>query len=125
MKSARSHDGESWANIMLTNSQRLTTGEDQKAFWNWIMDPTDERDQVIEYTDCNTNEHIPAVYTVQDDTDEKTQTIECHNTVTRNGLTTYIHTRCGEFENLTLETPSVSHEECKSAPMSPIGPIPI
>ena len=97
MESARSHDGESWAHIMLTNSQRLTSVEDQKAFWFWIMDPTDETDIDLNFDECAPKEDIPAIFNVPVEDDEKTQTIECHNEVSKNGLITYIHTRCSEI----------------------------
>ena len=46
MKDISYHTQESWAEIMLKHSQFLTTVEDQQSFWNFILNPSDERDYV-------------------------------------------------------------------------------
>ena len=43
MKEISFHTQESWANIMLKHAQYLTTEEDQISFWNFILNPSDER----------------------------------------------------------------------------------
>ena len=38
------HTQESWAKIMLEHTPYLKTDEDQKAFWNFILNPSDDRE---------------------------------------------------------------------------------
>ena len=114
MKSARAHCGQSWSRIMLENASRLTTEADQKAFYEFILDPTDSRDQEITFEKCDPQENIPATFTIPVDTgDEKTEVVECSNHITRNGASMFIDTRVGGFENITLHTPLSTHDECK------------
>jgi len=126
MKSIRSHDGESWARIMLTNSSRLTSEEDQKDFFRWILDPTDERDDKLEFCTYKPVETIPTAFSVQvDEGDEKSKTVECTNHVVKNGYTMFIDTRVCNSEEITLHTPSAdgTDTECKNDDIEPVGPI--
>ena len=114
MKSARAHTGQSWSRIMLENASRLKTEADQKAFYEFILDPTDSRDQEIQFEKYDPQENIPASFTIPVDTgDEKTEVVECSNHITRNGASMYIDTRVGGFENITLHTPLSTYDECK------------
>ena len=82
MASSKVHTAESWCNIMLSNTADLTNVEEQKKFWNFLQNPTDEeRDPPI----CDVFEHCkidtPATTVVDN--------IVLHNTFTRNGMTMY------------------------------------
>jgi len=88
------HTQESWAEIMLRHSQFLKTEEDQKSFWNFILNPTDERGYVApefyKYHPENVVVQQFQQLTIPDEGDEKNQEITIKNTETRNGLTSYI-----------------------------------
>ena len=84
---------ESWAQIMLENTKYIQTTEDQKSFWNWILNPSDSR----EYKEPVFTTYDPTVVvtekisklTVVDEEDEKQtdRVVLLRNDVTRNGLT--------------------------------------
>ena len=40
--SASHHTADSWANIMLQNTARLTNPVEQRKFWDWVANPEDE-----------------------------------------------------------------------------------
>ena len=96
MKETNFHTAESWANIMLQNTQYLTTVEDQKSFYNWILNPSDSR----EYQAPTFKKHNPdqilceefgkLTLVNKDDEKECEQTYEVTQQGTRNGMTQYI-----------------------------------
>ena len=44
MKETGHRTQESWAKIMLEHTPYLKTDEDQEAFWNFILNPSDDRE---------------------------------------------------------------------------------
>ena len=86
------HTGLSWADIMLRHSTRLTKLADQKLFWEWLMDPTEERDPGFLSFESVNPEKIQLLerYTVACGDDEKSEDITMVNTIRREGLVTFI-----------------------------------
>ena len=86
MASCRVHTSESWAQIILRNTSRLTDVEEQKKFWNFMTNPQDDEDipKVTEF----------APYVHEEKTDEITKcddmTLENH--YHREGATMYVRT---------------------------------
>ena len=96
MAGSKTHTSESWANIMLTHTNRLTDVKEQKKFWAWIQNPEDSEDivdPIIETFEKHV-EDIPSEVTVsyQHENDEKAQEIVLENTVERNGMAVFIKT---------------------------------
>ena len=92
------HTQESWTQIMLGHSQFLKTEEDQKSFWNFILNPADDRDYKPPefYNYDATKVEIPEFQKLcvkGDENDEKIEEITLVNEQVRNGLTCYISTR--------------------------------
>mgnify|MGYP001036840755 FL=1 len=91
------HTQESWAEIMLKHSQFLTTVEDQQSFWNFILNPSDERDYKSPefYTYDPMEVNIPEFQKlcIKGDDDEKMEEVTLKNVEVRNGLTSYISTQ--------------------------------
>ena len=91
MKETPQHTQESWANIMLRNTQYLTTVEDQNSFWNFILNPADERDYVApEFISYNSEDVAIKQFQklklhVTDESDEKMDDVE--------RMTVYIQTK--------------------------------
>ena len=96
MKDISYHTQESWAEIMLKHSQFLKTDEDQQSFWNFILNPSDERDYKSPefYTYDPMDVVIPKfqTLTVKDVGDEKMGETEItlKNEEFRNGMTSVI-----------------------------------
>mgnify|MGYP003707644469 FL=1 len=88
------HTQESWAKIMLEHTAFLKTEEDQKSFWNFILNPNDDRKyNAPTFIAYNSEEVvIPEFQTIQikDKDDEKFEEITLKNEEYRNGLTSYI-----------------------------------
>ena len=95
MKEISFHTQESWANIMLKHTQYLTTEEDQISFWNFILNPSDERGFVPpKYEPYDPMDvTIQKLQTFRVDDDEKTEEITLQNKQHREGMTMYIDTR--------------------------------
>ena len=99
MKETAHHTQESWANIMLQHTQYLTTTEDQKSFWNFILNPNDERDYVAPKFDTYDSADVVIEkyqkMSVVEEGDEKMEEVEItlENTQHREGMTVYIHTK--------------------------------
>ena len=95
MKDISYHTQESWAEIMLKHSQFLTTVEDQQSFWNFILNPSDERDYVSpKFYTYDPNDVIIQKFqklsiAVEDDEKDSIE-ITLKNEEVRNGLTSYI-----------------------------------
>ena len=101
MKETPQHTQESWANIMLKHTQYLTTVEDQNSFWNFILNPADERDYVAPAFNSYNSEDVAIKQfqklkiNVTDESDEKQEEVEItlKNTTHREGMTVYIQTK--------------------------------
>ena len=99
MRETAHHTQESWANIMLEHTQYLTTTEDQQSFWNFILNPNDERDYVAPKFDTidSTDVVIEKIQkmSVVEECDEKMGDVEItlENTEHRDGLTSFIKVR--------------------------------
>ena len=89
------HPQESWAKIMLEHTAFLKTEEDQKSFWNFILNPNDDRKYEAPTFMAYKSEEvvIPEFQTIQikDTDDEKMEEITLKNEEYRNGLTSYIN----------------------------------
>ena len=85
LNSSGAQTPDSWADIMLRYSCRMTTDEDQESFLTWIMNPHDSLDiPVPKFETIKPVEHVkvPLVQTIGSDVfDVKTK---------RNGFTEYI-----------------------------------
>ena len=98
MDNGRCHDGESWADIMLRNSMRIKTADDQKDFWQWVLDPSEECEIPIVFEEFDPNDiSVPEKFTVKlcGDEDEKECDQEFENHIQQIGLTTYIQCKPG------------------------------
>ena len=86
MASCKVHTSESWAQILLTNTCRLTDVEEQKKFWNFMTNPQDDEEipKVTEF----------APYVHEEQTEEITEcddmTLENH--YHREGATMFVRT---------------------------------
>ena len=87
------HTQESWAKIMLEHTAFLKTEEDQKSFWNFILNPNDDRKYKAPTFMTYKSEEvvIPKFQTIQVKDDEKFEEITLKNEESRNGLTSYIN----------------------------------
>ena len=98
MKETGHHTQESWAKIMLEHTRYLKTDEDQEAFWNFILNPSDDREykapQFCKYDSEDATVPKFQTLTVKNvgDCDEKMEDVEItlENEEFRNGLTSYI-----------------------------------
>ena len=99
MREISHHTQESWATIMLEHTQYLTTDDDQKSFWNFILNPTDERDYVpLQFTTYDSENVVIEPFqklTITDVGDEKMEDVEItlENKVHRDGMTSFIEVK--------------------------------
>ena len=91
------HTPESWSDIMLRNTSLLQTDEDQEAFFNWILNPSDSMDyKPPEFKTVNPNEPVKIQtfhqFNVTENDDEKECEVEVACTVDHqlNGMTSYL-----------------------------------
>ena len=93
------HTQESWAKIMLEHTRFLKTKEDQESFWNFILNPNDDRDfKTPTFLKYNSEDEIviPKLQKLTvngTDQDEKMEDITLENEERRNGLTSYINVK--------------------------------
>ena len=89
MENTTIHTPESWADIMLQNTQYLKTVEDQQAFWEWIVNPNEERRKKLDFANYDPNklEVEQFQHFKVNDMD-----VNVKNTCTQNSLTTFIVT---------------------------------
>ena len=91
------HTGASWSDIILRNATRLTTLEDQKEFWRFLLDPEDEQDLNLTFKEIDPdNIKIRETYDVKVQTDDEKdsgETVTFENVVQQNGLVSYILSR--------------------------------
>ena len=94
MAGNKCHTAMSWANIMLTNTARLTDVEQQKLFWAWLQNPMDDEREppLCEIFEKHNMDDIPRFVTVPNPDEEK-GSIELEQEVTRNGATMFIKIR--------------------------------
>ena len=92
MAANKTHTQASWARIMLTNTVNLHNVDEQKKFWTWLLNPTDEDHISKPIFTTFTHpllDNIKNEVTVPVDTDdEKTQDIILTQECVRNGMTT-------------------------------------
>ena len=91
MAGSKTHTAASWANIMLTNTARLTNVSEQKLFWAWVENPTDEERPapVCDVFDEHALVEIAKLVTVTDNG----QTVQLEQEVFKNGATTFIRVK--------------------------------
>ena len=88
------HTAESWASMMLQNTNELSDIDEQKKFWAWMVNPSGEEQLKAE---CDVfDEHVPITQephvTVKsvDNDDEKDEGVEMDQHFKRNGMAMYI-----------------------------------
>ena len=99
MAACRVHTAESWANIMLKNTARLTKKEDQAKFWGFLTNPDEDED--IPMPTLERAEHYciekPTIVTtplkITDDEKDGTREVEMENRYHREGFTMFIETK--------------------------------
>ena len=97
MDGQKVHTAESWANILLTNTNRLKDEREQAKFWAWLGNPDDREMEeptlrpVVENKDAPTQVSV----TVKDECDEKEgeTIVELENAFERNGFITVCRTK--------------------------------
>ena len=99
MKNMFAPDAQAWANIMLEHTAQLTDPDEQKKFWQWMVNPYDtDTAHVNEWAPVSEQRQIEQVGTVQDGD----STVELHNQCHQVGGTTFIKTT-PRIMNQTLE----------------------
>ena len=94
MDLSKVHTAQSWCNIMLQNCDRLTNVDEQKKFWNWMVNPHDDEDHPA--VECDMfDEHKPIdqvkrVTVPKNTDDEKSEEIVLENEYKRNGQAMFI-----------------------------------
>ena len=94
--SQQTHTGFSWADIMLRHSSRLTERVDQEAFWRWIVDPNEDREVNMTFTEIDPSKvDLATQYTtpVEEKDDEKCGEVQMENKIHREGFVTYISSK--------------------------------
>ncbi len=110
MAAQKAHTAESWCDIMLRNTNRLTNVEEQAKFWTFMTNPDDAEDLPIPVLEPWKHEHIDQPDTVKllvkDEDDEKGTELEMENVYERRGGTLFIKTRVktGQEESKPLLT---------------------
>ena len=96
MDNGRCHDGESWAHIMLQHSLKIKTMDDQKDFWQWVLDPSEEGELEMQFEEYDPEAiKLTESYTAKSQDEEKECDQEFDNTIKRMGFTTYIQSKPG------------------------------
>jgi hypothetical protein len=96
MAGSKVHTAASWANIMLNNTAALTDVTEQRKFWGWMQNPTDDErpDPLCELFEKHTMEDIPKYVKVTTDADdEKSTTVELEQECHRNGAAMFINVK--------------------------------
>ena len=97
MDAIQVHTPESWANILLTNTHRLTDEREQEKFWAWLQNPEDHEMEAPVIASRGEFSLTPSIVTVPytDAGDEKqTETeVELENTFERNGFVMVCRTK--------------------------------
>ena len=105
------HTAESWADILLRNTARLTDCEQQHLFWNWMTNPeNDEAIPACKIVDGpQAKEVLPAHTSVpyRADEEEKEHDVSLKNTYHKNGLGCYVLTApATKTSGLSLKSPA-------------------
>ena len=91
------HTAESWAEILLRNTARLTDVKEQEKFWAFLSNPQDNEDiptPVIEpYTPTTELREEFTTVPLKEENEEKAQDVELQNQYHRNGMTCYVLTK--------------------------------
>jgi len=120
MSLSKTHTAESWANIMLSNTGRLTDVLQQHLFWQWMSNPMESEDipdaviESMEHTQIETPEYTSVP--MQDD--EKETEIQMRNEYYRNGQGVYIRSTpisATESKPLLVDPGSSASDETKTA----------
>ena len=97
MEAQTAHTAESWCDIMLRNTARLTDEKEQAKFWGFLTNPNDEEDIPMPKLERWSHDKIAQPETVKllvkDEDDEKGAEVELENVYERRGQTMYIKTR--------------------------------
>ena len=91
LKSCRTHTAESWAQIMLKNTSKLTKDADQTEFWSFLTNPDDDEMIPMPKLERATHRPIERPRLVQSKSDEKEVLLE--NRYHREGFTLYVETK--------------------------------
>ena len=99
MAACKVHTAESWANIMLRNTARLTSEQDQAKFWSFMTNPDDNEDvpaPVLEpanHTMCTQDPTVVCKAKADDDEKGGEMEVEIENSYHREGMTMFIQSR--------------------------------
>ena len=97
MAAQRVHTPESWANILLTNTNRLTDEGEQAKFWAWFQNPEEDEREPPTLVCRDEFKLTPETVTVpfRDECDEKELEceVELENTYERRGFTMLCRTK--------------------------------
>ena len=116
MDLSKVHTAESWCNIMLQNTNRLTSVEEQKKFWAWMTNPEEDEsildpvcEQFTEHCRIDEVEQYDVPMTIVDPDDEKSsiETVQMKNEYFRNGLGMYIKSKPINTNSSRLELSQV------------------
>ena len=120
MSLSKTHTAESWANIMLSNTGRLTDVHQQHKFWQWMSNPMESEDipdSIIESME-HTRIETPEYTTVPMLDDEKETEVRMRNEYFRNGQGVHIRSTpisATESEPLLVGPESSASDEMKTA----------
>ena len=97
MAGQRVHTSESWAGILMRNTNRLTDEGEQAKFWAWLQNPEDDEREPPTLV-CRgdyklTPETVTASYREVDDEKAGECQVELENTYTRHGFTLLCQTK--------------------------------
>ena len=112
MEGRNCHTAESWATILLNNTQRLTDPVEQEKFWKWLVNPEEEdhlpppelkpydhkEEQIVEFQGSILGSDI--------DEEEKTEEVTYTQTYKKNGFASFILTKPKTETETSLVLPS-------------------
>ena len=114
MARSRVHTAESWANIMLQNTNRLTNVQEQHRFWKWMSNPEEREDipdtvvESMEHTVIETPEYVTVSMTTDD---KKSTDVEMVNEYFRNGQGMFIKTMTTELAQSRVHPSSSGRDD--------------
>jgi hypothetical protein len=112
MAGSKTHTAESWANIMLKNTSRLTDVNEQEKFWRFMSNPQDEEDipdpvcQPMEHKRIEEPEQYTTTYVDHGEEKQCEEKIKIHNEYFRNGQAVYIRSKPSKATSVSSPLPS-------------------
>ena len=97
MQGSKTHTAESWARIMLNNTNRLTNTVEQEKFWDFMQNPTNEEHIPPPICAPMADDHIqidqPDTTQCPVENDEKMSDVTLENKYFRNGMAMFIQSK--------------------------------